>query len=168
MVEQQIGINVWDKILDTVKPQSGGVYTSVEDFPDDELLAMITELSNQTGTSQVDLIKSFGNYLFHTLAHRHTVFMQEPDFFSFLKSIEHVIHKEVLKLYPGSNLPSLDWEQPTQNQLVLRYHSPRRLCMLAVGLIKGAAAYYNTDYQLEHSPCMHDGASHCQFTITQQ
>jgi len=167
MVEQEIGIDVWEKILDSVNPESNGVYTSVEDFPDDELFAMVGELSEQTGTPVLELVRAFGQYLFHALAMKHPVFVDEkPDFIEFLKSIEDVIHKEVEKLYPNPNLPSLKWEQSEPNSITLFYKSPRKLCHLAEGLIKGAAKQYGVEYTFEHPVCMHDGHDHCRFEIT--
>jgi len=166
MVEQKVGIDVWEKILATVNPESEGIYTSVEDFPDEELIAMVEELSEETGTPVIELIFAFGQYLFHTLTIRHSVFVEtQPDFLSFLKSIEDVIHREVEKLYPNPNLPSLAWQQPDGNSLIMNYHSPRKMCHLAVGLIRGAAEHYQVEYTLEHAPCMLDGAESCQFHI---
>ena len=168
MVEQEIGIETWDAILDSVNPESKGVYTAVEDFPDEELFAMISDLSEKTGTPIVELVTAFGQYLFHTFAIKHGVFVDDKsNFLDFLKSIDEVIHKEVEKLYPNPNLPSLHWEQHDENSLELYYSSPRKLCHLADGLIKGAAQKYKTKYTMEHSPCMHDGSDHCCFSIKQ-
>ena len=72
MVEEKIGIDVWEKILETVNPESEGIYTAVEDFPDEELLAMVGELSEITGTPVIELVRAFGLYLFHTLAVKHS------------------------------------------------------------------------------------------------
>ncbi len=166
MIEQEIGIEVWEQILDSVNPDSQGVYTSVEDFPDAELIAMVGELSKITGTPVMDLVTAFGQYLFHALAMKHPVFVEEkPDFLEFLKSIEDVIHKEVKKLYPNPNLPSLKWEQSDPNSLTMYYRSPRKLCHLADGLIRGAAKRYEVDYSFDHAICMHDGHDHCRFEI---
>lgn len=166
MVEQKIGIEMWESLLESVKPESGGIYTSIEDFPDQELLDIITVLSSKTGTPVVDLVNSFGQYLFHALAFKHPIFTDEkPDLIEFLKSIESVIHKEVRKLYQNPNLPSIEWEQPQEEKLILHYHSPRMLCHLAEGLIKGAAEHYDTKINISQSACMHDGADRCTFLI---
>ncbi|MEC7189135.1 MAG: heme NO-binding domain-containing protein [Pseudomonadota bacterium] len=169
MIEEKIGIEVWDRILDTVNPESGGVYTAVEDFPDEELLAMVAELSEITGTPVMDLVRAFGLHLFHALNMKHSIFVEsEPDFISFLKSIEDVIHKEVIKLYPNPNLPSRKWEQPDDNSITLFYRSPRQLCSLAEGLIKGAAEQYEVEYTMKHDVCTHNGDDHCRFEISVQ
>jgi predicted hydrocarbon binding protein len=166
MVEREVGIDVWEDILESVNPESGGVYTAVEDFPDEELIAMIMELSAKTSTPAEELVVSFGQYLFHVLAIKHSIFVQQKDsFLEFLKSVEDVIHKEVEKLYPNPNLPSLRWEQPDDNTLVLYYKSPRKMCQLALGLIEGAAEHYKVDYDLAHETCMHEGHDHCRLNI---
>lgn len=166
MVEKEIGIDTWDALLEAVNPESKGIYTSVEDFPDEELFAMVAELSERTGTPVTELLKAFGQYLFHVLAIKHGVFVEEePTFLGFLKSIDGVIHKEVEKLYPNPNLPKLDWEQESQDTLILHYRSPRKLCHLADGLIKGAAERYQVQLTMTHDPCMHDGSDHCRFHI---
>lgn len=166
MVEQKIGIDMWESLLDSVKPESGGIYTSIEDVPDQELFDMVTQLSNKTGTPVNELIEAFGQYLFHALAFKHSVFTDEkPNLIEFLKSIENVIHKEVRKLYQNPNLPSIEWEQPEENTLILHYHSPRKLCHLADGLIRGAAEHYKTKIKMSQSACMHDDADRCTFVI---
>jgi len=157
---------MWESILDSVQPDSGGIYTSVEDFPDSELFEMIKSLAEHTNTPANDLVKEFGLYLFHTLAAKHQIFVDaEPDFFAFLKSIDNVIHKEVEKLYPNPNLPNIDWEQPDSQTLKLFYRSPRKLCHLASGLIRGAASQYNVEFTMSHDPCMHNDSDHCCFEI---
>lgn len=166
MVENEVGIDTWDAILESVNPESKGIYTSVENFPDEELFAMVSELADRTGTPVTELLKAFGQYLFHVLAIKHSVFVEEePSFLGFLKSIEGVIHKEVEKLYPNPNLPTLNWKQEDEDTLELYYRSPRKLCHLADGLIKGAAERYQVDITMTHAPCMHEGSDHCCFHI---
>ncbi len=166
MVEQKIGLGMWEELLESVNPSSGGIYTSVEDFPDQELLNMVQALSERTGQSPEELITAFGQYLFHVLAFKHAVFTSaKPNLMEFLKSIESVIHKEVKKLYENPNLPTIEWEQAASDELTLYYHSPRMLCHLASGLIRGAAEHYQTSIELTEPHCMHNGADRCTFIV---
>ena len=91
---------------------------------------------------------------------------QQDDFFDFIESIDGVIHKEVRKLYDSPSLPSLSCEREGNNILHVIYQSPRKLCFLAEGLIRGAAKHYGVEYQLTHDVCMHKGSDHCLLTIT--
>jgi len=166
MVENRIGISCWESLLEKVNPASGGIYTAVEDFPDEELVAMLGHLSTMTGKPVDELLTSFGQYLFHALAIKHPVFVtDETDLFEFLKGIDGVIHKEVKKLYQNPNLPEIACEQPSADLLLLNYRSPRRLCHLADGLIRGAAKQFNTEVLISHDLCMHDGNDYCTFRI---
>ncbi len=167
MIEEQINIDTWERLLDEVNPASGGIYVSVEDFPDEELFALVEKLSELSGQSVPVLVESFGCYLFKFLTEKYPVFTDNEDnFFDFLKSIDSVIHKEVQKLYENPNLPKLDHEQISDNTLMMYYTSPRKLCLLAEGLIRGAALHYGVDYQLQHETCMHKGDKFCTFRIT--
>lgn len=166
MIESQAGIDVWERLLDEVDPDSGGIYTSVEDFPDEELFALVTKLSEISGKPVPDLVESFGCYLFSFLNEKYPVFTEsEPNFIGFLKSIDGVIHKEVRKLYENANLPTLDYKEETESSIVMRYRSPRKLCVLAEGLIRGAAVYYDVKYSLDHETCLHKGDDCCTFRI---
>lgn len=167
MVEDQIGIDCWEQLLAKVKPLSGGVYTSVEAYPDSELFSLVGVLSELTEVPSEELIEQFGVYLFGTLNAKYPIFtQQQSDFFSFINSIDGVIHREVKKLFNTTNLPSLTCRQINQHQLELVYRSPRKLCFLAEGLIRGAAKYYQTQYRLEHKQCMHQGCDHCLLMIS--
>ncbi len=166
MVEGEFGIDVWESVLAAAAPESDGIYTAVEDFPDEELMGMVSALSEQLDTPQEVLIEAFGRYLFGALNSKHPMFVaKETDYFSFLKSIDDVIHKEVEKLYENPNLPSMRWEQTEDDELTLHYRSPRKLCILAIGLIHGAADHYGVRINVKHNPCMHDGSDYCGFVI---
>jgi hypothetical protein len=166
MVEQRIGIDMWESLLDSVKPESGEMYTSIEDFSDQELLDMVTALSHKTGTPVTELIEAFGQHLFHSLAFKHSVFTDEKLYLmDFLKSIESVIHRDVRNLYQNPKPASIEWEQPAEDSLIPHYHSPRKLRHLADGVVSGAAELYNTKINMSQSAYMDDGAERCTFLI---
>ncbi|MGH1441706.1 MAG: heme NO-binding domain-containing protein [Cellvibrionaceae bacterium] len=167
MVEEQMGIDCWEALLDEVQPKSGGIYTSVARYDDAELLSLISTLSEMKSIPQSVLIEGFGFYLFDELNKKHGVFtQQQPDFFGFIASIDDVIHREVKKLYPETQLPEIKCLASDDKVMQLSYQSPRKLCLLAEGLIRGSAKYYDVDYTLEHQQCMQDGHENCLFTLS--
>lgn len=166
MIEEEMGMTVWDRILKEVKPDSLGIYTAVEDYDDQELFDLVSALSEITKISVNDLVKYYGNYLFSVLIKKYPVFTENADdYFQFLESIDNVIHKEVEKLYLNPNLPKLTCKRIDDKTLQMRYESPRKLCRLAEGLIQGAASHYSEEYLLDHEKCMHDGADYCELII---
>ena len=166
MIENQYGIEVWEELLDEVNPQCGGVYTSVEDYPDEEIVAFVLAISAKLNLDTSLVTRIFGTHLFGELNSKYPVFTQTSEnLFSFLESVENVIHKEVRKLFESANLPSID-TKISDNYLDLTYSSPRKLCYLAEGLIFGAADYYSEKIQIDHTVCMHQGSDRCRIRIT--
>lgn len=161
LVEEQFGMDVWDDLIEATSPSSKGIYTSVEVYPDEELLAYVAAISRHTGAPAEDVVRMFGAYMMGRFAQIH------PDFFSghtaktFLKSVHDVIHVEVRKLHPDVVLPEFTYEDKSHNELTMHYHSPRKLCHLAEGLIGGAAKIFAVEVGIRHPVCMHDGADHC-------
>jgi len=164
MVIEQCGMDVWNDILET--QQIAGIYTAGEGYPDDELFGLVTCISDKTQIPVETLISAFGEFLFTRLAERYPIFIEaEATLIGFLKSVDDVIHMEVRKLYENPNLPEFECEELTPNELKMRYRSPRKLCILAEGLIRGAAKHYKTEIELDHPVCMHKGSAHCDLIV---
>ena len=167
MVIEKAGLEGWDQLLQSVELDSNGIYTAGRNYPDEEVVTLATRASEMLDIPTEALVKAFGNYLFGNLVKRYPIFVeQQPTFFSFLKSVHDVIHVEVKKLYEEPSLPDFQHRQISDTQLLMEYRSPRKFCMLAEGLIAGAAEHYNVSYRLEHNVCLHRGADHCEFLIT--
>ena len=166
LVEKEFGLDMWEELLDKVNPESGGIYTSVEDFPDQELFSLVTMLSEITEVPIPKLVEHFGHHLFGTLSSKYAIFLDNsPSFFEFIESIDDVIHKEVRKLYHNPNLPELETKRFDEKTLEVKYRSPRKLCHLALGLMRGAAEYYKVNVEMSHDICLHTGSDHCQFIL---
>jgi len=162
LVESQFGISTWEKILEAVSPECGGVYTSTEDYPDEDVVKYVQVISAELAIPASDVTRTYGKFLFGELNRKYDIFTKlSNNLFEFLNSIEGVIHKEVRKLYPNPSLPTLDCTIKSDTELELEYHSPRQLCYLAEGLIYGAAEHYGEDIVLSHDQCMHTGSDKC-------
>ncbi|WP_420598226.1 heme NO-binding domain-containing protein [Neptuniibacter sp.] len=164
MVIKKCGMQVWNEILYT--QNLDGIYTAGESYPDSELFALVTEISSQTKIPAEELVGSYGEFLFAQLAERYPLFLEnKPDLRGFLKSVDSVIHIEVKKLYSNPSLPKFEYEDLPDGRLLMRYHSPRKLCILAEGLIRGASSTYHTPINIEHKICCHKGDPHCDLII---
>ncbi|MEM7257918.1 MAG: heme NO-binding domain-containing protein [Pseudomonadota bacterium] len=62
-------------------------------------------------------------------------------------------------------MPSFESVDDGDDGLIMIYTSPRKMCMLAEGLISGAAKHFDTTYTLDHSKCMHNGDDCCEFHL---
>ncbi len=142
-VEQQYSPDVVDNIIDASTLSTDGAYTSVGTYNYEELLQLVSALSDITQTSSSDLICAFGQQLFKCLAGNYPQFIEGVDStFDFLRSIHGHIHVEVHKLYPDAELPKFEYSFPQQDQIVMHYHSIRPLADLAEGLIRGSIEHF--------------------------
>lgn len=164
MINDQFGMGTWQTLIDRTKPDSDAVYTSGDVYPDEELVAYVTELSAITNVAVPELIRAFGRYMMKVFARIHPEYLtSDPK--AFLRSVHDVIHVEVKKLHPDAVLPEFTYEDPDDNHLTMIYKSPRKLCYLAEGLIAGVAEQYETPIDINHSQCMHDGAETCRLEL---
>ncbi|MBX7148934.1 heme NO-binding domain-containing protein [bacterium] len=165
LVEEKFGLETWDKLILAVKPKSKGAYTTAATYEDSELFSLVGELASTTKIPTTKLIKTFGSYTLLTLSKIYPAFFEGKTLKEFLTSIDQIVHVEVKKLYPDAGLPKFNYENPSPNELVMNYESPRKLCVLAEGLIEGAAHYYKNKITINHPLCMHKGAHHCRLEI---
>ena len=141
-----------DAIIGRSQVASGGAYTSVGTYPHEEIIALVTALSQETGIPGPDLVRTFGKYLFGRFALAYPRFFQGVDnSFLFLSGIEDVIHADVRKLYPDAELPTFEVNM-TPDSLTLTYFSEHPFVDLAQGLIEGCVAYFGEaiDIRREH------------------
>ena len=142
LVENEFGLEVVQQIIDECELETDGVYTSVGTYSHKDMFKMVAKLSEIKGLPVPALLTVFGEYFFTTLKDKYPVFVEKPNLFSFLNSIDQYIHPEVLKLYPDAELPRFQAEIKSDNEMMLNYMSSRKMSDLAIGLIKGAANHF--------------------------
>jgi Haem-NO-binding len=156
VVSEHHGDAAWEALL--AATESDGVYSSLGNYADAELVALVAAASNLTGTPVRTLLHWFGV--------RYPAFFENaPDTRSFILSVNTIIHPEVRKLYSGAACPHFHFAE-TSDTLTLGYRSPRKLCDLAHGFAEGVASYYGETVSFSQPSCMHDGAPSCQLVVT--
>lgn len=168
MVEEEHGYEFVDRLLQKVKPGSGGAYTSVGSYPHQELVGLVIGLSQELRVPIDALLEQYGKHLFGVFAvHYSALFSPGKDSFQFLSSVESHIHPEVLKLYPDAELPSFDIESKGDGQLVMIYKSRRKMGAFALGLIKGCLDHFNEDAEILMEK-LNEDATRVRFTISRR
>jgi hypothetical protein len=161
-IEGQYGIEMWEDVLAEAKPASGGIYTSVENYNDQELMALLHVICQHLNLDKSQALRLFGEYLFNVLNVKHPIFTSlQSDLFKFLSSVESIVHTEVRKLFAGVVLPVINVASQTDKYILLRYESTRKMCELAEGLIQGAAKHYKVNIVIRQLNCYHCGDDHC-------
>ena len=147
------GAHAWDDMLDATG--AAGVYTSLGNYQDSELVALIGALAARTGESEPWTLRWFGRTAMPMLAAAYPAFfVDQDDIRTFVVALNDIIHPEVRKLYPGADVPTFGFRRVDEATVVLRYGSPRRMCALAEGLIEGAAAQFGQQVTITQRDCM--------------
>lgn len=150
MVDEKFSIEMSERLVDEVKPPSGGAYTTVGTYDAQEIVDLVAKLSEITSISVPDLLKTFGR---HLLTRFVEIF---PQFFEgvtstldFVPMVENYIHLEVKKLYTDAELPSFTCVSPYPGRLEMTYRSASNLPDLAEGLIQGTADHFNERVEIK-------------------
>ena len=167
MVIEKMGMAVWNELLAKVNPTSEGIYTNGMQYEDSEIMALVAALSEITQIDTPTLVRTFGSYLFiHLYNSSPTNLSHIDNLKDFLRSIDSVIHKEVKRVYPQAYLPSFDYSEEENGNLIMYYQSKRKLCHLSEGLIISAASHFNEEIEITQPNCMHNGAEKCKLIIS--
>ena len=167
MVENTMGQEVADGLVDGCDLPSHGAYTSLGTYDHSEIVQLVSRLGDVTGTAVPDLLKTFGSHLLGRFAVLYPgFFSQAPTLFELLSKVEGYIHVEVRKLYPDAELPSFDCRLLQPDTLHMTYSSARPFADLAEGLIRGCIAHYGSPVDLVRQDLEGSQGTHARFELT--
>jgi hypothetical protein len=152
-IEEQFGFDVVDEMIE--KSGVSGVFTQAGNYPFSDLFNMVSALSVITEKPLGVLIEAFATNLFPKLVKIYPKPVENyNNTFDFIAHVDDVVHPEVKKLYPDTELPEFELVSRNENELVTIYSSSKPLMDLARGLMIGCATFYgeNLDIQYEVLP----------------
>jgi hypothetical protein len=160
VVVTAFGEDTWDQLLEDAG--ADGAYTSLGSYPDAEFLALVAAAEQVLGISDRDVVRFIGERAIPLLVDRYPGFFEgHTSARDFVLTLNQIIHPEVMKLYPGAEVPDFDFSDGDDGELVIGYRSSRRLCALAEGFLRGSATHYGETVRIDHATCMLDGADGC-------
>jgi len=167
MVETKYGLITVDSIIENSSLPSEGAYTAVGTYDFNEMVQLLTELSQQTNIPVLDLQFSFGHYLFNGLVKAHPeVVNSYRNPLGLLYSIEDHIHVHVKKLYPDAELPTFKILEKTERKLIMVYSSSRGLYALAHGLIVRTFEHFSKNVSIAYK-LLNETGTEVKFDIIQ-
>ncbi|WP_350284708.1 heme NO-binding domain-containing protein [uncultured Croceitalea sp.] len=167
MVEASFGLGTVDTIIENADLTSEGAYTAVGTYDFNEMVQLLTNLSEVTKIPIHDLQYTFGHYLFDGLVKSHPeVANSYKNPLGLIYSIEDHIHIQVKKLYPDAELPTFKILEKTEQTLTMIYSSSRGLYALAHGLIKRTFEYFEKGVEVNYE-LLNEQGTEVKFAITQ-
>lgn len=180
LVEEAVTTTHGDEAWDVLLGRAGleGAWTSLGTYPDDELPRLLAAGSELLDTPPEQLARDLGRHATQGLAHRYPEhFARSAGTLAFLRTLDDVVHAEVVKLHPDADPPRFSWSVPEDapdppgpvaghSVMDVHYRSARRLCWLAVGMIEGAGLVYGEPTEVRHESCQLDGAPYCTLRVS--
>ena len=135
-------------------------------YPDADAVAILTTIAETTGRPLPTILEEFGEFLApHLVKVAGPVVDPAWRTLDLIEHTEAIIHTMIRTTTPGAAPPVLETVRQSPDELHLVYSSARRLCPLAVGLMRGIAAHYRETIRIEEPSCLLRGDPFCSFVV---
>lgn len=160
-VELERGPEGWEQVLEGAR--SDGIFTSLGTYADDEFTRLVAATATLVGHADPnDTVRWFAERSTPFLVARYPVFFEgHRSLWTFLPTLNDIIHPEVRKVFPGAIAPSFRFGRTPEGYLEMEYRSPRRLCAFAEGFIAGAATHFGETVSITQPRCARRGDEAC-------
>lgn len=164
-VTARFGPSAWSELLEEARigPK---LYLAIQEYPDEELGAILQAASIRTGLHTAEILQDFGDFIGPHLVRMYRMYIQ-PEWRT-LDVIEHTeerIHRMVRLQHRGARPPYLSTTRRNEHEIIIHYASERRLCSLAKGIAMGIARHYGEPVEIRDLTCMHTGAATCEILV---
>lgn len=142
-VEYNYDYSTWVRLLETAGINHEP-YQMTEFYPTREIYAIVNTASEATGVSAYELMEKYGEFLVPDLLLIYNKYI-DPAWrtYDMLINTEATMHGAVRKEDNRAEPPVLLVTKKGPRQLIVDYHSKRRMASVAVGIIRGIAKYYH-------------------------
>jgi hypothetical protein len=163
-VESQHGKQAWEGVLKRAG-LADRVYLA-QAYPEEEALALLKATAKMSGKSAAALLQEFGEFTVPALLGMYSHLIK-PEWrtLDVIEHAERVAHGAVRKQERGAAPPFLLARRVNPRKLILTYTSPRKMCAFAVGVGLGLGKHFQENVTVQHNPCVHLGADHCEITF---
>lgn len=164
-VNHKFDYSTW-KVLLEKSSLKGKLYLPTQVYPDSEVLAIVAAASEATKIPQADILEDFGKFIVPDLLKIFSTSVK-PEWrtLDMLENIEGTIHRAVRQREPGATPPQLVCTRVAPGKVEIIYRSARKLCPLAMGLIKGVAEHYQEKITITEPTCMLRGDDACRILV---
>ena len=160
-VVARLGADAWNQLL-TEAGLSAKIYLPTQAYGDEELGRLVATASRLTGIPAAQLLESFGQFIAPELLRLYSAQINPAwRTLDVIEKTESFVHRAVRLKVPGAEPPRLATTRPRPDEVILEYTSARRLCPVAIGIIKGTATSLKDRVEVSEDQCMLRGDARC-------
>ena len=160
-VAEKYGQEQWTALLNKAGLDNR-IYLAVNEYPDAEIVALVTSAAEMTGLESGAVLESFGEFIAPALIKLYGHLLKPAwRTLDVIGNTERAVHTVVRVKNPGARPPLLKTQRQSEDCVVLIYHSPRKMCRFAIGIAHGLAKHFREEISVHETECMHKGASSC-------
>lgn len=165
-VDARLGPDAWQKAL-VDAGLADRIYTPHTPGPDEHFTNLVARVAEATGEPIQSTLEEFGVFVAPDLLGGLYGLLLDPDW-SLLDLLEHTeeaIHMVVRARDPTATPPRLRVVRPIPDEVLILYESPRKMCSVAKGIVRGAAEHFGESIEILEPHCMLTGAARCEITV---
>jgi predicted hydrocarbon binding protein len=161
----RLGADAWPSLLERagIGPKT---YLNYIDYPDEEAVGLVVTASEVTGLAAATILEDFGAFL---APHLFKIYrpLIDPAWrtLEFIEHTESTIHNVVRSRNSKARPPALRCRRVGPQMVVVTYGSPRKMCAVARGIIRGVAQHFGEKVEIMERDCMLAGQPTCQIQV---
>lgn len=145
---KQYAENIINEALENVGWKDNQTFSPLEDVEDIRVFKLFSTIASKVNISEDKLWKLIGKDNIKTFQQDYPGFFHHDNLYHFLKSMDDV-HSVVMKRIKGAKPPKLQFEAISSRQVIFTYSSKRGMFDYFMGLVEGAAEYFNEKLEIE-------------------
>jgi len=164
------GEETWRALLKASGESAYKIHFATKDYPDEEIVAIATAAATALDMPLADVLEDFGSYVGPRLVEFYHPYIEQhnQDVFSIVVHAGANIHNQLHAHNPDRKPPTLSAKIIDPEHMEVHYKSPRRLCHIVRGVLRGLGEQFDEDLLIEEHQCMHSGANECVMMVTRQ
>lgn len=161
------GKAIWSDVCETAAIDNQ-IYLTIDTYADEELIRLFEATADQVGVPVSEELESYGRFAAgRLLATCRNLVEDDWDALDLIANTDDRIHDVLRARNPDMNPPELGCCRDHSTQVTVEYHSERRLCCVAKGIVRGVGEHYGVQLTVTETACLHEGAEYCELVVTQ-
>ena len=167
VIERHGGEDTWDALI-KAQGYKFKLYFPVQDYPDEEIVALVDTASKALSTPVPVVLEDFGSFVGPKLLSFYHMYVKNKDMktFEVIMTAGGSIHDVVHEHNPTRKPPRLSATQESDDVLIVHYQSKRMMCPVVKGIIRGLGEKFGERFDINETQCMYDGADECVMRVT--